>query len=99
MPLYRLYYPLDPSFRFNPDLKRDDVIHSRLSKLARTPAPGWYHAGLVVADNLDHLFELTNIGPGLAGVSRSLSVGDVILDTGTEALYQVDDVGFEEVPE
>jgi hypothetical protein len=97
MPLYRLYYPLDPSFRFNPDLKRDDVIYPRSSKYARTPSPGWYHAGLVVADNLDHLYELTNIGPALAGVSRSLSVGDVILDTGTEALYQVDDVGFEEV--
>ena len=55
----------------------------------------------IKADDLDHVFEIGNLGPedsiGRIGPMHSISVGDVIVDTGDDEVWYVDSCGFGEL--
>ena len=61
----------------------------------------WDHyetAAYIKADDLDEVFEIGNIGPEDSiermGPMHSISVGDVIVDTGYNVAWYVDSFGF-----
>jgi hypothetical protein len=61
----------------------------------------WDHyetAAYIKADDLDEVFEIGNIGPEdnieRMGPMHSISVGDVIVDTGYNVAWYVDSSGF-----
>ena len=92
--IYRVYYPKDPSFRFNPDLKTADIADP---PGAIFPEGGWDCIGDVKADDLEDLYYLLNVVIDRKKF-RSMSVGDVAYDILAGRFYQVDDFGFAEVP-
>ena len=58
-------------------------------------------AAYITADDLDEVFEIGNIGPEYnierVGPMHSISVGDVIVDTGYDVAWYVDSFGFGEL--
>ena len=64
----------------------------------------WDHyetAAYIKADDLDEVFQIGNIGPEdnieRMGPMHSISVGDVIVDTGYDVAWYVDSFGFGEL--
>ncbi|MDD5048194.1 MAG: YodL domain-containing protein [Methanoregulaceae archaeon] len=96
--IYRVYYPKNPTFRLNPDLKVSDVV---TVPGEIEPRDDWRYIGPFRADDLEDLYYRLNVENHHHGI-RSMSVGDVVWDVLDESLdaafYQVDDIGFTEVP-
>tara|TARA_B110000503_G_scaffold14278_1_gene19487 strand:- start:2750 stop:3139 length:390 start_codon:yes stop_codon:yes gene_type:complete len=79
-----------------------DFDGSNASEIAADAlAQGYYsHVANITANDLEHVFEISNIGPESAierlGRKSSLSVGDIIVD-GNGIVWVCGSVGFDEI--
>lgn len=84
-------------------VKAKSYIEAQEGRASIALANGCYtHVADVVADDINHAFEVGNIGPAdrvnkITSTMRSVSVGDILVDD--EGAWLVMPVGFKEVDE
>ena len=84
-------------------VKAKSYVEAQEGRASIALANGCYtHVADIVADDINHAFEVGNIGPAdrvnkITSTMRSISVGDILVDD--EGAWLVMPVGFKEVDE
>lgn len=95
MTKYSVYQLLGSDNRNN----RFDVVYDKNNvQIARDAFKNKYYSyvGQIIANDLDHCFEVGNIGPmeNVLNPMRSLSSGDILVDWQTSEMHLIENVGF-----
>ncbi len=106
-------YAVAPKLKARRDMQFPTLVNSTVQDLAADAFFGgraeytfskslYTHVANITASDLEHVFEISNIGPETAierlDRKHSLSVGDIVIDE-NNIVWVVADFGFEEVTE
>ena len=97
-------YDAVPKIKARRDMSFPRLVKSTVEALAKDAFnSGFYtHVANITASDLEHVFEIGNIGPeeNIERLDRmaSISVGDIVID-GNNIVWVVADYGFKEVME